>query len=111
MPNCIEVPTDLELAEAMVFLTEIPALKNRGLTFEAVVVDFVFKNIQLLKDRVYLTYLYTGVNDPSRVTDKHIFEENVPSRVDLMLRGKTSNVGASPSYSAWNLPPMVSVGM
>jgi hypothetical protein len=34
------------------------------LTTEAVVVDFVFKNIQPLKDRVYPAYLYTGVNDP-----------------------------------------------
>jgi hypothetical protein len=50
------------------------------------------------------------VNDPSRVTNKQISDENVLSRVDLMLRGKISNVGA-PSYSIWNLPPMVSVDM
>jgi hypothetical protein len=36
-------------------------LKDRGLTAKAVVVDFVFKNIQPLKDRVYPTYLYTGL--------------------------------------------------
>jgi hypothetical protein len=40
------------------------------LTAKAVVVDFVFKNIQPLKDRVYPTYLYTGVNDlPELPTD------------------------------------------
>jgi hypothetical protein len=33
----------------------------------------------------------------------------VLSRVDLMLRGKVSNAGAPLSYSAWNLPPAVSV--
>jgi hypothetical protein len=38
-----EIPTDLELAEAMILLAEISVLKNRGLTAEAVVVDFVFK--------------------------------------------------------------------
>jgi hypothetical protein len=48
-----------------VLLAEICALKDRGLTAEAVVADFVFKNIQPLKDRVYLAYLYTGVNDPT----------------------------------------------
>jgi hypothetical protein len=90
----------LELAEAMVLLAEISTLKNRGLTTEAIVVDFVFKNIQPLKDRVYLAYVYTGVNEPSPVTNKQISEKNVLSRVDLMLRGKTSNVGAPPSYSA-----------
>jgi hypothetical protein len=85
-------------------LAEISVLKNKGLTAEAVVVNFVFKNIQPLKDIVYSAYLYTGVNDPSRVTDKRISEEDVLSRVVSMLRGKASNVGAPPSYSTWNLP-------
>jgi hypothetical protein len=53
------VPTDSELAEAKILLVEISVLKNRGLTAE-VVVDFVFKNIQPLKNRVYPAYLYTG---------------------------------------------------
>jgi hypothetical protein len=92
-------------------LAEISALKNIGLTAEAVVVDFIFKKIQPLKDRVYPTYQYKGVNDPSRVTDKQISEEDVLSRVDSMLRGKTSKVGTPPSYSAWNLPLVVSTDM
>jgi hypothetical protein len=71
-PSWTEVPTDLELAESRVLLAEICALKNRGLTAEVVVVYFVFKNIQPLKDRVYPAYLYTGVNDPSRITNKRI---------------------------------------
>jgi hypothetical protein len=99
-PSWTEVPTDSKLAEYMVLLAEICALKNRGFTAEAVVVDFVFRNIQPLKDRVYLAYLYTGVNDPSRITNKRISEEDVLSRVDSMLRGKALNTGAPPSYSA-----------
>jgi hypothetical protein len=47
------------------------------LTTEAVVVDFVFKNIQPLEDRVYLAYLYTGVNDPTRITNIQIPEEDM----------------------------------
>jgi hypothetical protein len=47
----IEPPTDLEIAEAKVILAEICLLKERGLTAEAVVADFVFKNNQPLKDR------------------------------------------------------------
>jgi hypothetical protein len=94
MPSWTEVPTDLELAESRVLLAEIYVLKNIGLTVEAVVVDFVFKNIQPLKDRVYPAYLYISVNDPSRITNKRISEEDVLSRVDSMLRGKASNAGA-----------------
>jgi hypothetical protein len=104
-PSWTEVPTDLELAESRVLLVEICVLKDRGLTVEAVVVDFVFKNIQPLKDRVYPAYLYTGVNDPIRITNKRISEDDVLSRVDSMLRGKVSNAGAPFSYSASNLPP------
>jgi hypothetical protein len=44
-PNWTEVPTDLELAESRVLLAEICVLKDKGLTVEAVVVDFIFKNI------------------------------------------------------------------
>jgi len=55
----IESPTDLEITEAKVLLAEICLLKERGLTAEAVVADFVFKNIQPLKDRAYPAYLYS----------------------------------------------------
>jgi hypothetical protein len=44
-PSWIESPTDLEIIEARALLAEIGLLKERGLTTEAVVADFVFKNI------------------------------------------------------------------
>jgi hypothetical protein len=78
-PSWTEVPTDSELAESRVLLAEICALKDRGLTAEVIVVDFVFKNIQPLKDRVYPAYLYTGVNDPTRIISRRISEEDVLS--------------------------------
>jgi hypothetical protein len=68
VPSWIEAPTDSEVAEGKILLAEIAGLKDRGLTTEAVVIDFLFKNIQPLKDIVYPAYLYTRVNDPSRVT-------------------------------------------
>jgi hypothetical protein len=43
----------LEITEAKVLLVEVCLLKDKGLTAEAVVADFVFKNIQSLKDREY----------------------------------------------------------
>jgi hypothetical protein len=83
-----------------VLLAVICALKDIGLTAEAVVADFGFKNIQHLKYIVYPTYLYTGVNDPTQITNRRIPEEDMLSRIDLMLRGKISKAGAPLSYSA-----------
>jgi hypothetical protein len=71
-PSWTESPTDLEITEARVLLAEIGLLKERGLTAEAVVADFVFKNIQPLKDRAYPTFLYSGVTNSTRVTNRRI---------------------------------------
>jgi hypothetical protein len=101
----VEFPTYSEVAEAKVLLAEICSLKDRGLTAEVVVADFVFKSIQPLKDRVCTAYLYTGVNDSTRVTNRKIPNEDLLSRLDMILRGRVSNVCAPLSYSAWNLPP------
>jgi hypothetical protein len=104
-PSWIESPIDLEIKEAKVLLAEICLLKERGLTAEAVVADFVFKNIQPLKDRAYPTYLYSGVTDSTRVTNKRIPAVDLVSRLEMILRGKVSNIGAPVAYSAWNQPP------
>jgi hypothetical protein len=101
----VESPTALEVTEARVLLAEICLLKERGLTAEAVVADFVFKNIQPLKDRAYPAYLYSDITDSTRVTNRKIPTEDLVSRLDMILRGKVSNVGALVAYSAWNLPP------
>ncbi len=104
-PSWIESPTALEVTEAKVLLAEVCLLKERGLTAEAVVADFVFKNIQPLKDRAYPAYLYSGVTNSTWVTNRRIPAEDLVSRLDMILRGKVSNVGAPVAYSAWNLPP------
>jgi hypothetical protein len=103
-PSWIESPTDLEITEAKVLLPEICLLKERGLTAEAVVADLVFKNIQPLKDRAYPAYLYSGVTDSTQVTNKRIPAVDLVSRLEMILRGKVSNIGAPVAYSAWNLP-------
>jgi hypothetical protein len=95
----------LDITEAKVLLAEIGLLKEGGLTAKAVVVDFVFKNIQPLKDRAHPTYLYRGVTDSTRVTNRRIPAVDLVSRLEMILRGKVSNVGAPVAYSAWNLPP------
>jgi hypothetical protein len=100
-----ESPTDQDVAEAGVLLAEVRLLKERGLTAEAVVGDFVFKNIQPLKDRAYSAYLYRGLADSTRVTNRRIPTVDLVSRLEMILRAKVSNVGAPVAYSAWNLPP------
>jgi hypothetical protein len=104
-PSWIESPTALEVTEAKVLLAEVCLLKEKGLTTEAVVADFVFKNIQPLKDRAYSAYLYSGVTDSTQVTNMRMSAEDLVSRLDMILRGKVSNVGAPVAYPAWNLPP------
>jgi hypothetical protein len=49
--------------------------------------------------------LYSGVTDSTRVTNRRIPTKDLVSRLDIILRGKVSNVGAPVAYSAWNLPP------
>jgi hypothetical protein len=104
-PSWVESPTSSEITEAKVLLAEVCLLKDRGLTAEAVVADFIFKNIQPLKDRAYPAYMYSGINDSTRVTNKRIPTKDLVSRLDMILRGRVSNVGALVAYSAWNLPP------
>jgi hypothetical protein len=104
-PSWTESPTDLVVAKAKVLLVEVGLLKEKGLTAEAVVANFVFKNIQPLKDRAYPAYLYRGVTDSTRVTNRRIPVVDLVSRLEMILRGKVSNVGALVAYSAWNLPP------
>jgi hypothetical protein len=96
----VEYPTPLEVTEARVLLAEICLLKDKGLTTEAVVADFVFKNIQPLKDRAYPAYLYSSINDGNRVTNKRIPTVDLLSRLDMILRGRVSNAGAPVAYSA-----------
>jgi hypothetical protein len=75
----VESPTSLEVTEARVLLAEIYLLKERGLTAEVVVADYVFKNIQPLKDRAYPAYLYSGNTDSTWVTNKKILTEDLVS--------------------------------
>jgi hypothetical protein len=104
-PSWTESPTDQEVTEVGALLAEVGLLKERGLTTEAVVADFVFKNIQPLKDRAHPAYLYRGFADSTRVTNRRIPDVDLVGRLEMILRGKVSNIGAPVAYSAWNLPP------
>jgi hypothetical protein len=104
-PSWTESPTDQKVAEAGTLLAEVGLLKERGLTAEAVVADFIFKNIQPLKDRAYPAYLYRGLADSTWVTNRRIPVVDLVSQLEMILRVKVSNIGTPVAYSAWNLPP------
>ena len=72
------------------------------------VIDFVYRCIQPLKDRIYLACLYVGASDPTRETAGSMTEDNVKARVELILRGEAHNEGTPKPYSAWNPTPTVS---
>jgi hypothetical protein len=99
-PSWTESPTDLEVAEAGALLVEVGLLKVSGLTAEVVVADFEFKNIQPLKDRAYPAYLYRGLADSTWVTNRRIPAVDLVCRLEMILRGKVSNIGAPVAYSA-----------
>lgn len=69
LPSWVEGPTDLKSTEVTAMMTEIANLKGSGLTAQVVVIDFVYHNIQPLKYWVFLTFLYTGIKDPTSITD------------------------------------------
>ncbi|KAJ1257455.1 hypothetical protein BS78_K016800 [Paspalum vaginatum] len=102
LPSWEEAPTDEESAEAVELLAEIASLTEEGLTTQAVVIDFVFCNIQPLKDRVYPAYLYVGASDPTRETDRVFSEEEVLARGSSILKGKIHNEGTPQAYLAWH---------
>jgi hypothetical protein len=50
LPSWEEAPTDLEFVEVVALMTEIATLKKNDLTTQVDVIDFVYRNIQPLKD-------------------------------------------------------------
>lgn len=91
LPSWVEGPTNLESTEVTAMMTEIANLKGSGLTAQVVVIDFVYHNIQPLKYWVFPTFLYTRIKDPTSITDEEITQEDVLSRVDMMLKVNISN--------------------
>jgi hypothetical protein len=45
------------------------------------------------------------ITDLTRVTNRRIPAVDLVSRLEMILRGKVSNISAHVAYSAWNLPP------
>ena len=94
------MPSNEEMTEVNTLLNKIKELNERGLSTHVVVIDFVFRNIQSLKDRVYLAYYYTGLKDPTREIEHTFIEDEVKARVSSILSGTVDNEGSPRPYSA-----------
>jgi hypothetical protein len=60
VPSWIEAPTVSEVVEAKILLAEIVVLKDKGLTAKAMVIDFVFMNINLSRTEFTLHMCIPG---------------------------------------------------
>lgn len=102
-----EVPEE-DMGQVRALLDRIDQLKKSGLTAVAIAIDFVHHSIQPLKDRVYPAYHYSGINDPTRETDRRVGREEIIHQISLFFNCEITNLGAPKSYSLFNPAPEVS---
>ena len=67
-------------------LARIAELRQKNLTGEAVVFDWMKRRIQLLQARETFSFQYQGTTDSSRYSKEEISDEEVFSRVQRLLR-------------------------
>jgi hypothetical protein len=75
------------------------------------VIDFIFHNLQPLKDRLYLVFLYVGVKDLTHESKRVISEEEILIHANMMLKGDIYNEGPPQAYSAWYPFSVVSISL
>lgn len=100
-----ELPSESEMDDVEILLERIAHLKDRGLTAMAVAVDFVYRSIQPLKDRIHLAYHYAGINDPTREVNRQVTTQELHYRVRSFFSGRITNHGCPQPFSLYNLPP------
>jgi hypothetical protein len=84
----VEEQTDFESTEITALMNETASLKGEDLIAQAVVIDFMYYNIQSLKGQVYPAYLYSQWYDPSLIFIYFRSGESIrPQRGRKMLKG------------------------
>ena len=88
-------------------LERIASLRQRHISEDAVIFDWMRRRIQPLQARETFSFQYRGTSDPSRYSDKEISNGEVFSRVQRLLK-KVENVPIIPdTFSAANPPRQV----
>ena len=67
-------------------LTRIADLRQKNVTGEAVMFDWIKRRIQPLQSRDLLGFQYQGTTDSSRYSEEEISDEEVISRVQRLQR-------------------------
>jgi hypothetical protein len=67
-------------------LEEIKALKIRGLSGVGIVVSFIRRQVQPLRERVHYDFEYIGVEDPTWMSKDELFEEEILGRMQNILK-------------------------
>ena len=84
-------------------------LKQQGLTSFGIVLSFLRRRVQPLKEREHLGFEYFRAEDPSRmVLALELTDEEVLEHLQKMLKGVSVISPAVPEFSANNPPPAVS---
>jgi hypothetical protein len=84
IPNMLwdrEILSATEIEGIRPFLNQIKLMKDQGLSGVGVVVSFIRRRVQPLKDRVHYGFEYTGCQDPTRVTSNEFSEGEVLKRL------------------------------
>ena len=91
------------------FLDRISMLKQQGLTGFDIVLSFLHRRVQPLKEREHLGFEYSGAKDPSRMVPAlELTNEEVLERLQKMLKGASVVPPTISEFSANNPPPAVS---
>jgi hypothetical protein len=75
----------MEIEGIRLFLNQIRAMKDQGLSGVGVVANFIRLRVQPLKDRVHYGFEYTECQDPTRVTSIELLESEVLERLQDVL--------------------------
>jgi DNA polymerase III delta prime subunit len=88
-------------------LSRIAELKQKNLTGEAVVFDWMKRRIQPLQAWEMLSFQYQGTTNSSRFSEEEISSEEVFSRIQRMLRNVKKVPIVPDAFSAANPPKQV----
>ena len=95
------------MKNVQILLEKIADLKKRSLTAMAVAIDFVFHNIQPLKDRVHPACFYQGEDDPTREINRTVSHDEIRIWIRSFITERITNHGSPCFYSTYAPPDEV----
>ena len=88
-----ELPTEEEMVQVMLLLSEIAGLSAQGLTGVVVALSFSKRLVQPIQDRVHPDFEYWDRLDPTRGQNRKVTQEEASNRVARMMQGAIHDRG------------------